>query len=318
METESLTTGEPEEQRPVLPFHSISFLKFVLLTVATFGIYEIWWFYEHWRQVRNTTGARLTPVARAIFSPVFCYSLFKRVKDNLEEQTLHSRFSPGLLSVGYIALLMTQRLPDPYWLISFLSILPLLIMQAGVNRLHYQIDPGYDRNGRFGLGGGVLLVLGGIIWFFFVIVMLMPETGVISGDALSDSDRQILLDEGYLLDNEKVLSFYSSGLWSIREDGNLLTDERVVSYEVQGGEKYFAAVPYTEIADIEVTFSQSWFEDTQIVVTTNDGEDIYLIVSPEEGGDRAFVGLLRAQWKYRQEDPEGSKQESESVNPVEQ
>ena len=142
---------------------------------------------------------------------------------------------------------------------------------------------------------------------------------MIHGDELSDSDRQFLLDEGYLLEHEEVLRFYSSGLWSIREDGNLLTDERVVSYEVLGDEKYFAAVAYTEIADIQVEYSESWLDDTQVVVMTIHGEDIYLVLSTEKGGDRDFVRRLRSQWeRFKREDPEVSKQESESANPVEQ
>ncbi|MFQ5570486.1 MAG: hypothetical protein ACE5G0_12465 [Rhodothermales bacterium] len=288
-----------EKNKDELPYFSITNTKFVLLTLATFGLYEIWWFYLQWRQVRKITGARIKPVGRAIFSPLFCYQLFREVNVSLEEHELSVRYSAGWLTVVYIGLLVMQRLPDPYWLISMLTLLPLLAVQGDISRLHAHLQPNFDQNGRFGIGSVLLVIIGGGFWLLAMLSYVTPETKALLGSELPASYREILVDDGYLRPEEEVLFFYSGGLLSIREDGNLLTNVRVVSYESYGGETYEADARYSEIADVSVSYGESWVEDTQIVVTTVEGEDIYLVVSIEEGRDKAFFRQLMSEWRRR-------------------
>ena len=48
------------------------------MCVVTFGLYEIYWFYQQWRHVQRR-GERVHPALRTLFAGFFCYALFRRV-----------------------------------------------------------------------------------------------------------------------------------------------------------------------------------------------------------------------------------------------
>ena len=145
-----------------------------------------------------------------------------------------------------------------------------------------------------------------VLWIMVLFGLSMQETRVRLGDELSTSEVNFLQDAGYVSPGEEVLYFYSTGLWSIEGEGNLLTDQRVVSYEVGGDYNYFGAVAYEDIYHVDVTYAEGWAEDTSITVTTREGEEVYLVVAPEDGYDRRFVTRLQQEWRKRV--PEGEEQ----------
>ena len=77
-----------------------------------------------------------------------------------------------------------------------------------------------------------------------------------------------------------------------------MTNERVVSYEAMGKMRYFASATFNDIADIEVTYSESWVDYTEVIVTTIDGEAVILSLSAEGGGDRTFLERLHSEWDH--------------------
>ncbi|MCH7977955.1 MAG: hypothetical protein IH935_03120, partial [Acidobacteria bacterium] len=92
----------------------------------------------------------------------------------------------------------------------------------------------------------------------------------------------------------RIEFFYSAGLYSILEDGNLLTENRVVSYETLDGELYVYSSTYPEIQDFDVEYSESFFDDTVLFVSMVSGEEFILILSAEDGRDKEFVSELQS------------------------
>ena len=45
----------------------LSTQKFILLTILTFGIYQVWWNYKSWKFLKQTYNLDVNPVLRAIF-----------------------------------------------------------------------------------------------------------------------------------------------------------------------------------------------------------------------------------------------------------
>jgi hypothetical protein len=71
------------EPIPVLPpepaYHHVSALKFIIFSALSFGIYDVFWFYRNWRFIKMRDGSNIMPFWRAIFSPIWCYSLTRDI-----------------------------------------------------------------------------------------------------------------------------------------------------------------------------------------------------------------------------------------------
>lgn len=282
-----------------LPFVSISPRKLLVLTLCTFGVYEVWWLFRQWRQVREATGEDVSPPWRAVFGILFCYSLFKRVEKQSLLHRLPGGTGPDALAAAYIVPSLLYRLPDPYWLVAFLGVLPLLAVQGSINRLNEHLRPGTAVDARLGAGGRTLAVLGCLVWLLVALAMVGPAAAVQRGSEMRDRDRAVLVSEGYVERGEDVLFFYSAGFLSVRSDGNVLTDRRVVSYALEGGERYHEAVAYEDIYGVEAEFGAAWTESTRVLVTTRRGDEVWLVLATEGGMDRAFVERLKHEWRLR-------------------
>ena len=124
---------------------------------------------------------------------------------------------------------------------------------------------------------------------------LLPSTAVLAGDKVPEKDIQKLLSEGIIDSSEKVEYFYSAGLFSIMEDGNLLTDRRVISYfrndldEIEIYELFFS-----DVRDFELIQEGSYFSDSIYQINSYE-EDAWLVIflSTEAGGDTRFINALR-------------------------
>ena len=86
---------------------------------------------------------------------------------------------------------------------------------------------------------------------------------------------------------------------SVADEGNLLTDRRVISYyREEDGFLWTGEASFDEIRDIQTTFSDSEWEDSEVFVQVGDEEDgFYLVLATVNGGDHLFVDKLTELWK---------------------
>jgi len=136
--------------------------KLVVMSICTLGLYEIYWFYRNWKFLKKEKGLNISPFWRAWFLVLFCYSLFKNVKNYANEKGVQATFSPGGLATAFIIVTFTSRLPAPIWLISIFTFIPLLTVQATINELNKdQLEKVINRNfsgwNIFGIVVGVIL-----------------------------------------------------------------------------------------------------------------------------------------------------------------
>lgn len=97
-------------------FFATSTLKLILMSISTFGIYGLYWFYKNWVIVKNRTGEKIMPFWRAFFSPIWAYSFFKHINNSLVEDDANKALPIGFLAILFFILQALWRLPDPYWL----------------------------------------------------------------------------------------------------------------------------------------------------------------------------------------------------------
>ena len=173
-----LPATEPEIEPP---FFAVSIPKFVVMCLCTFTIYEAYWFYRHWKRINERDGTDVWPILRGIFGPLFSYPLFVKIRDytprsgtSLSSLSLNATMVEGdephvgwelpavFLSVGCLATNLLFRLPGPYSFLGFLTVACLVPVQVYANKMNALASPSHDRNSRFSVWNGLMVVVGAI------------------------------------------------------------------------------------------------------------------------------------------------------------
>lgn len=121
-----------------------------------------------------------------------------------------------------------------------------------------------------------------------------PPTDTMEWNSMPERSQRAVEQIVPPLAGEKYLYFYSLGVVSFEEDGNLITNQRVVSYANEDGEPWIAEARYGEITDISVNQGSNFFDDTVITVHHEDEDDDFeLYFSIKRGLDRKIVQYIR-------------------------
>lgn len=176
---ESIEMGEKieKENKEVfnVKYFAIPVEKLAALSILTWGIYEIYWFYKNWEGVRIEEKRKMYPFWRAILSIFYCHSLFKKILGSAKKQGYSENYSAGLLAFLYIVSLLLARAlgqvenPDLgfnlFWVaISFSSFVPLIWVQRATNFNNSKIVEGYNNNLKFSAGEVVIMIVGALCW----------------------------------------------------------------------------------------------------------------------------------------------------------
>ncbi len=160
-------------EQPGPAYFAVSRLKLALMSVATFGLYQIYWFYKNWKAMQSS-GESLNAPVRALFYPLTAYWLFRHIGERGVALGMAAGFSAGLLAVAVFLLSMLWRLPDPWWLAGFASVAALLPVQTAVNEINYRMAPDADPNTRFRGWNIFGLIVGGILFGLVVLGAFAP------------------------------------------------------------------------------------------------------------------------------------------------
>lgn len=121
----------------------------------------------------------------------------------------------------------------------------------------------------------------------------LPDTVIVAGEDLSEPALEAINKAITLRPGETIAFFYSTGVWDWEEDGNLITNQRVVSYmQEEDGELFVEEADYANIAEIETEFSDNWIEDTLVWITPKQEEDFVIALSIEEDLDHPAVEYI--------------------------
>ncbi|MEZ4411774.1 MAG: hypothetical protein R2910_02145 [Gemmatimonadales bacterium] len=170
----SATPGPGADTAPTPRFFAVSAVKLSVLSIASLGMYDVYWFYQQWKFERAQTGEPLSLFWRAFFSPLFAYSLFKRIRGEGARLTGVPALSAGAMATAYFIMLGCWRLPDPYWLITIFSFLPLLPAQRTANAINAQLTPEAPRNDHFSGANVALIIFGTLILALTLLGLFLP------------------------------------------------------------------------------------------------------------------------------------------------
>lgn len=175
IDANTIRVGPPPMPAGQPIFFPVSRLKLVVMSTATFGIYELYWFYKNWKLIKQRTERDIMPFWRAFFAVIFCYSCFKEIKEVATSRGVSFPASPGGLAILWIALTFSWRLPDPYSLVDMLTPLVLIPIQKTVNDLNIIMAPNHNPNARFSAWNIVMTVVGGIFIVLVIIGTFLPK-----------------------------------------------------------------------------------------------------------------------------------------------
>jgi hypothetical protein len=163
----------PEAAAAEPPFFSVSVTKLVVLSICTFGLYEVYWFYENWKRLNQRQRRGWVPMGRAMLAMFFCYPFFKLVKD-AGNKVNAGDLPAAQLAGGFIIASLCCLLPSPYLIVSDLTVFFLVPVQRIANRVNAIEAPGRDANDRFSAGNIATVVIGGLLLVLSFIVIVRP------------------------------------------------------------------------------------------------------------------------------------------------
>ncbi|MEM7012233.1 MAG: hypothetical protein AAF585_12180 [Verrucomicrobiota bacterium] len=163
------------------------------------------------------------------------------------------------------------------------------------HKIRKQADPNYRAAPKWAtwiaLPAGVVFVLclgciGGVTFFG------VPAE-VIAGEDLNPKYVRELKDNGIVEEDETIELFYSAGMFSVVDEGNILTDWRAISYGNYEGEAFHASASYDEVSDLAMK-KGDFFTDSIITVSCDDGSTFELWITVSMDGDDLFLETLKS------------------------
>lgn len=169
-------------ERPALPpFYVVSLRKLVLLSIATVGLYSLYWFWRHWKLHKLDRKLDIWPVPRAIFAIFFAHGLNEEIDHRLRRAGQRHDWSPGTWATVYVVSAIIgqiiNRLPDamlapgPSFGLAMLTVgggtLAMVQAQRAANLACG--DPTGSANARLTPLNWLWLVLGGLFWLLVLV-----------------------------------------------------------------------------------------------------------------------------------------------------
>lgn len=153
----------------------------VILSIATFGLYEVYWFYRNWKQFKLHKNLDISPGWRTvgllvpIYGLVLAYEQLRDIKDFTRAAGINKTYSPGWTLFTWLMLGALGLLPNPLSLLSPLSVLPLTTVQNVLNSYWEKEHPVLIEKTELSRGQIALLIIGVIWWALVLVGTFIPE-----------------------------------------------------------------------------------------------------------------------------------------------
>lgn len=150
-------------------FETTPIYKIVILSILTFGFYNIVLLYNYWKVFKKKFGYAISPSCRAIFCGIYCFSLFPKLDKYIKTFNIAS-FPPILLAIFFIFLnaLSSQPNPNPYSILNIFTFIIFIIIQNKLNFINEQHFPNAKQN-NWSLANTLWAIPCSILFFIYLI-----------------------------------------------------------------------------------------------------------------------------------------------------
>ena len=191
-----------QEVAPVLNYY-LSPTRILLMSVLSFGLYLLYWFYLTWKHYRDRTDTEVYPIWHALTLIVPFYNLFrthahmrtyKELMNNAGvPTTINPEWAVLLVAISWLLDIITNFLLGGFdfskeislqaaLLAALLSIVSialvaglLLQVQGNLNRYWSSITNARVASVEMGVVEVILAVIGVLLWIITLIVLLSPD-----------------------------------------------------------------------------------------------------------------------------------------------
>ncbi len=172
-------------------FYVVSLRKFWIMSIATAGMYFLYWGFRHYQTIRAKTQVELWPIARAIFMLFFYHDLYRRFATQALSRSSSFRFNHAQYATASVVVVLVNtvcgQLSSRAIGIPLTSLLPLILiiaqaylMAAAQSVANFACD---DENGSANADFTALnvlwMVLGAVVWGFAIfgiyVTVFSPE-----------------------------------------------------------------------------------------------------------------------------------------------
>jgi hypothetical protein len=193
---ENQTPTQLDDSETAVEFFPVSEGKLITLYILSFGLYGFYWFYKNWQLQQPKMDKKISPVLRATFSIFFTHALFRRINKSAENLQQKHKFHANALATFFVGAVIVGNLLDPgimstsimerltnntviitSLVIFILSVYPLVVVQATVNRINNDML-GY-LNHKYSVWNYLLIALGAIFWLMLGLNILAESMGLV-------------------------------------------------------------------------------------------------------------------------------------------
>jgi len=142
----------------------------IILSIATLGLYDLYWFYRNWKHFKNHKGLNIRPGWRTvgIFVPIYgLFLIWEQFEDsyNYAEEASEKKTKPFKWALGwYIVCNLLFRLPHPYWLLTNLAVFALVDMQKRLNSYWRHEQPDLPIRAKLSARQWIVVICGVLYW----------------------------------------------------------------------------------------------------------------------------------------------------------
>lgn len=290
-------------------YYPISLVKFLALSLISFGLYSAYWFYRNYRYLKYKEGSNIMPLARAIFYLFWYYPLYQTLVEDSQKRFNQNHvlikplavlfaflfFLANIVSIGEGTASIVALIAEPLFLIPLVNF---------INYSNKDNMADYQANSRWRLRHIVFILM--MVPLFLLSagssLGIIPSDKVVNGNSLRSWDIKFIHRKGILPANEQVRYFYSDDWLTLHDDGNGFSDYHLFSYWRDEGKFYIKRAHFRDIEKIEVQNATDKNNDSIITVVKKDGSTFALLVSSNDDLDKLFIKELKKRWySFRQD-----------------
>lgn len=164
---------EHDDHLPERIIEVVNPVQFVVLFVASFGLYVTWWQYKTWRLIQQREGLDIWPAVRALFAIIFLYPLFEHIRKMAADKGYEKDYPSIALFLGYFLLVLCSRFSTEMMFVAFLGVGAFL---PPLQAFNYALEhtPGYRvvRQTQFSGRQLALIFFGAMFWAMVIMQML--------------------------------------------------------------------------------------------------------------------------------------------------